>query len=87
MFNFKHLTTASSYASLTNRSMIYKYCWHFLLSSKQAIFLLVLALLSILHAIFPFVFDFTLLKWRIEELKKLKESLPDDPELKKVDFK
>jgi hypothetical protein len=87
MFNFNHLKTASSYANLSNKSGLYKYCWHFLLSIKQAIFLLILSIFSIVHAIFPFAFDFLLLKWRIEELRKLKENLPNDPELKKVDFK
>ena len=87
MFNFKHLTTASLYANLSNKSSVYKYCWHFVVSIKQAVFLFALAIFSVIHAVFPFVFDFLLLKWRINELKHLKETLPNDPELKKVDFK
>lgn len=87
MFNFNHLTVASSYANLSNRSGLYKYCWHFLLSMKQAVFLLVLFLFSVIHAVFPFMFDFLLLEWRLNELKNLKDSLPNDPQLDKVDFK
>lgn len=87
MFNFKHLKIASSYANLSNKSALYRYCWHFVISIKQAIFLAVLAMFSIVHAIIPWAFDFKLLEWRIQELKKLKESLPNDPQLDKVDFK
>lgn len=87
MFNFNHLTVASAYANLSDKSRLYKYCWHFMLSIKQAIFLLALSVFSVVHAVFPFAFDFLLLKWRIDELKNLKESLPNDPELNKVEFK
>ena len=87
MFNFKHLKIASSYANLSNKSALYKYCWHFLLSMQQAIFLAVICVFSIVHAFIPWVFDFKLLEWRIQELRKLKESLPNDPQLTKVDFK
>ena len=87
MFNFKHLKIASSYANLSNKPALYKYCWHFILSMQQAIFLAVICVFSIIHAIIPWVFDFKLLEWRIQELRKLKESLPNDPQLNKVDFK
>jgi hypothetical protein len=87
MFNFKHLKIASSYANLSNKSTLYQYCWHFIISIKQAIFLAVLSVFSIVHAIVPWAFDFKLLEWRISELKGLKDSLPNDPQLNKVDFK
>jgi hypothetical protein len=53
---------------------------------KEAGFLLLICIGSIIHAFFPWVLDFKLLEWRIERLKFLKEKLPNDPQLKKVKF-
>ena len=35
----------------------------------------------------PFLFDFDLLTYRINRLKLLKKRLPNDPQLKKIEFK
>jgi hypothetical protein len=41
---------------------------------------------SLIHAVFPWALDFKLLQWRIERLKKLKEQLPNNSQLKKIHF-
>jgi hypothetical protein len=87
MINFNHLKTASTFSNKQYRSWIHRYLWHFFLAIKESMFLLVIAIFSLVHAVFPFVFDFKLIEWRINALKRLKEQLPNDPHLDKVDFK
>ena len=87
MINFNHLKTASVFSNKQHRSWIHQYLWHFLLAMKESIFLFILSIFSLVHAVFPFIFDFKLIEWRIQALKKLKEKLPNDPHLDKVDFK
>jgi len=80
--NFNHLKEASYKASNPKAG----YWWHFKMSFSEFWFLLVLSIGSLIHAIFPFLLDFNLLKARITRLRKLKEQLPDDDDLKKVHF-
>lgn len=87
MLNFKHLKTAALFANKQGKSWLYQYVWHFFLAVKESIFLFILAIFSLIHAVLPFVFDFKLIEWRIQSLRKLKEQLPNDPHLNKVDFK
>lgn len=62
------------------------YWWHFKLAIDEFFFLLFITLGSLVHAIFPWILDFKLLEWRINRLKKLKNKLPDDEQLKKINF-
>ena len=79
--NFKHLEDARKIANCNGG-----YFWHLKLSLKETLFLFVLSFGSLIHAIFPFFLDFTLLEARINRLKHLKTLLPNDPCLKKVNF-
>ena len=81
LFNARHLSEAKQ-ASAGQGG----YFWHWYLAMKEAGFLLLICIGSIIHAFFPWVLDFKLLEWRIERLKFLKEKLPNDPQLKKVKF-
>lgn len=80
-FNIKHLSDASkaSYQKLG-------YFEHLCVSFKEFIFCLLLAMGSLIHAVFPWVLDFKLIEWRVNRLKKLKNRFPNDPVLKKVQF-
>mgnify|MGYP003122795365 CR=1 FL=1 len=80
--NWNHLKEAKEKANKPSAG----YFWHFRLAIDEFFFLLLVCLGSLLHAIFPWALDFKLLEWRIARLKKLKEKLPDDPQLKKVHF-
>jgi hypothetical protein len=53
---------------------------------KEVVFLFGVMLGSIVHAFIPWVLDFKLLEWRINRLKTLKQKLPNDPQLQKVQF-
>ena len=53
---------------------------------KEAGFLFCIMIGSIIHAFIPWALDFKLLEWRIQRLRKLKEKLPNDEQLKKVHF-
>lgn len=85
-FNKKHLKEAADYGKLNSKNKIFRYFWHFRLSITEAILLFLLCLGSIIHAVFPWVLNFKLLEWRIKMLRNLKDKLPNDPSLKKVDF-
>lgn len=85
-FNRKHLVDAKEKANLGHLNGIAGYFWHFKLAIKEFFFLVFVCIGSLIHAIFPWVLDFKLLEWRINRLKKLKKALPDDPQLKKVNF-
>jgi len=79
--NWKHLKQAKEAAGTDGG-----YWWHFKLAMDEFFFLLAVTIGSLIHAIFPWFLDFKLLEWRINRLKKLKNKLPDDPQLKKVHF-
>ena len=86
LFNRRHLTEASKYTDRKYNNWLTQYIWHFVLSFTEGIKLLLLAVGSFIHALFPWILDFQLLKWRISMLKNLKDQLPADPNLKKVTF-
>ena len=79
--NFRHLSDASNYA---NKNL----SWfdHWKMSMSESVFLLLLSIASLIHAFFPFLFDFQLLRLRIARIRLLKLKLPSDPELKKIKF-
>jgi hypothetical protein len=79
-----HLDEAAKYARKMNG--IKFYFWHLVVSLIEAFWLFIWAIGSILHGIFPFLFDFELLRARINQFKVLKQKLPDDPHLQKVHF-
>jgi|TARA_B100001094_G_C18122721_1_gene767764 hypothetical protein len=81
-YNPNHLREAKSKAGRPDAG----YWWHFRLAIGEFFFLFAICIGSLLHAIFPWVLDFKLLEWRINRLKELKKKLPDDPQLKKVEF-
>lgn len=80
--NKNHLKEATNKGNIER----FGYFWHFSLAMKEAVFLFIISIGSLIHAIFPWFFDFKLLEWRINRLKKLKKELPSDPLLKKVEF-
>lgn len=86
MLDFDHLKKAAGYGGITAKSAIYRYFWHFKMSMSQALFLFLMFVLSVVHAVFPFLLEFKLLEMRINELKKLKKDLAHDPQLKKINF-
>lgn len=81
LFNRHHLSEAKR-AAETNGG----YWWHWKLAMKEAVFLFLVMIGSIIHAFIPWVLDFKLLEWRINRLKTLKTKLPEDPQLMKVQF-
>lgn len=81
-WNPKHLQEAKIKAGREDAG----YFWHLRLALGEFFFLLFICVGSLIHAIFPWVLDFKLLEWRINRLKILKQKLPDDPQLKKVNF-
>ena len=80
-FNIKHLAEASE-ASKQKLG----YFTHCAISIKEAVFCLLMAIGSVVHALVPWVLDFKLIEWRVNRLKELKRKFPNDPVLKKVHF-
>jgi hypothetical protein len=85
-FNSRHLHQAAEYADRQRNNPVLNYFWHFALSMTEAGKLLLLALGSFVHAIFPWVLNFKLLEWRVAALETLKNNFPNDPILKKINF-
>lgn len=83
--NKNHLQEATK-AGNKHKLMLSGYFWHWAIAMKEALFLLAMFIGSVVHAFFPWVLDFKLLEWRINRLKQLKQKLPNDPQLKKVEF-
>ena len=71
--NWNHLTEAGG-----------NYFVHLYVALKEAGFLFVMGICSVLHALFPPLFDFKLLEWRVNAILKLHEFLPDHPVWDKV---
>jgi len=84
--NWKHLNEAKKAANKESHTAIKLYFWHWQLAMREAVFLFLMFVGSMIHAFFPFLLDFKLLEWRIKRLKNLKSNLPDDPNLKKIYF-
>jgi hypothetical protein len=80
-FNINHLDEASK---ASNKKL--GYFNHLIVSINEAIFCFLMALGSIIHAVFPWALNFKLIEWRVNRLKKLKNKFPNDPVLKKVQF-
>jgi hypothetical protein len=85
-FNSQHLQQASAYAGRQKNNLVLNYFWHFALSMREAGKLLFLSLGSVVHAIFPWVLNFKLLEWRVNALETLKNTFPNNPILKKINF-
>lgn len=79
--NFKHLRDAGCASNIKM-----SYLKHFIISIKEAAFCLIIAIGSLVHAIFPWIINFKLIEFRINRIKKLKEKFPNDPYLKKIHF-
>ena len=80
-FNWNHLKEAKVKARGKGG-----YWWHFKLAAGEAIWLFIVSIGSLIHAIFPFLIDFKLVRARINRLKYLKSILPDDEDLDKIHF-
>tara|TARA_B100001964_G_C13903535_1_gene452706 strand:- start:102 stop:374 length:273 start_codon:yes stop_codon:yes gene_type:complete len=81
--NFNHLKEAREKAGGNPE---YGYWWHFRLAFGEFLYLIPITIGSLIHAIFPFLIDFTLLQSRIDRIKYLKTKLPHDLDLKKIHF-
>jgi hypothetical protein len=79
--NFNHLKDAGDAAN-TDMS----YLKHFVVSFKEFLFCLAIAVGSLVHAIFPWVINFKLIEFRVARIKELKKKFPNDPCLKKIQF-
>ena len=66
--NFQHLNEAKV-----------NYIPHLIWGIYEALFLLMLALFSVIHAIFPFIFNFKLLEIRVRKAMKFYDFLPEHP--------
>ena len=80
-FNWNHLKEAKIKAGGKGG-----YWWHFKFAFIEAIWLLFASIGSLIHAIFPFLIDFKIVRARINRLKYLKSILPDDEDLDKIHF-
>jgi len=67
-FNLNHLSEAGG-----------NYILHFYVAVREAMFLFAVGICSVLHAIFPPLFNFKLLEWRVNAILKLHKFLPDHP--------
>ena len=80
-FNWNHLKEAKEKAAGKGG-----YWWHFKFAFIEALWLLLASIASLIHAVFPFLIDFKIVKARINRLKYLKSKLPNDPDLKRIHF-
>lgn len=85
MYDPDHLNKALD-AHGGHMSRLKSYFWHWRLSMAEACFLFIMMIGSVIHAFFPFLLSFKLLELRIERLRLLKQSLPNDKLLQKVKF-
>jgi len=76
MLNFNHLTDAANAAGLA-KSKIAIYIWHLGFSIKQAVLLTIMAVVSVVHGIFPFLFDFWLMETFLSMVETLKKKFPN----------
>ena len=81
LFNRHHLFEAKNAANVGGG-----YWWHWKLAMKEALFLFIVMIGSVIHAFIPWILDFKLLELRINRLKLLKDKLPNDEQLAKVHF-
>ena len=81
LWNPHHLADASKIAGRQP-----SYWWHFKLAMGESFFLFVMFIGSVIHAFIPQLMDFKLLEARINRLKHLKKQLPNDEQLKRIEF-
>jgi hypothetical protein len=81
--NFKHL---SEYATASSKAdnFFLSYVYHLIFSVRQALLLLVMGIVSIVHGIFPFLFDFWLMEKFIDIFVSLKKNFPNYGRLKNI---
>lgn len=83
-FNWKHLRVAEKYSSETRDNAVMLYFKHMFVGFREAGKQFMMAIASILHAIFPPLFDFKLLDIVINQTIGLHKYLPNHPEWKKL---
>ncbi len=83
-FNWKHLRDAESYSSQIRDNVVVLYFKHLWIGFREAGKQLILAIASILHAIFPPLFDFKLLDIVISQTIGLHKYLPNHPGWKEL---
>ena len=83
-FNWNHLRNTEKYNNKVRENGIVLYFKHMLTGFREAGFQLLLAVASIIHAIFPPLFDFKLLDIVIKQTIGLYKYLPNHPGWKKL---
>lgn len=85
-FNWQHLKSAEYYSDSESqkKSMIIVYFKHMFIGFREAGKQLFMAFASIIHAIFPPLFDFKLLEVVINQTIGLHKFLPKHPSWKKL---
>jgi hypothetical protein len=83
-FNWNHLRNTEEYNTKIRENAIVLYFKHMYVGFREAGFQLLLAVASILHAIFPPLFDFKLLDIVINQTIGLYKYLPKHPGWKKL---
>lgn len=81
--NFKHL---SEYATASSKvdNFFLSYVYHLAFSVRQALLLITMGIVSIVHGIFPFLFDFWLMEKFIDIMVSLKKNFPNYDRLKNI---
>ena len=81
--NFKHLSEYATASSKDNNFLL-SYTYHLIFSFKQAVLLIVMGIVSIVHGVFPFLFDFWLMETFIDIVVSLKKNFPNYGRLKNI---
>lgn len=63
------------------------YFKHFSYAFNEFLFCLAIAIASLIHALIPWIFNFDLIKYRVDRIKKLKRDFPDCEHFKNINFK
>jgi hypothetical protein len=83
-FNWNHLRTAEFYNGELRKNVIVLYFKHMYTGLREACKQLLMAFASIIHAIFPPLFDFVLLEVVVNQTIGLHKFLPKHPLWKKL---
>jgi len=83
-WNWNHLRDAESLNNNEKKNIIVLYFVHLIFGLKQALIQLILVFASIIHALFPFAFNFKLLDIVVNQCIQLYKFLPDHPSWKKI---
>jgi hypothetical protein len=84
MFDPNHLTLASKYSNLSKTRWFY--FKHMIWALHLSFTLFSWSLLMILHAFIPQLVGFYVIEKMVKYISKLKESHPEDPILKNIQF-